>query len=120
MLAISNGTGLDILRYAVGVIFLYHGLKTFMKPGAGLGWGMSKGVYLAMGIAELFSSVGLLLNIQIFLGSILLSLIAVYFIFSKVFRMRIPFSSSHATGWEFDFILLAASLTLVLANMPRT
>ncbi|HYU64903.1 MAG TPA: hypothetical protein VEK36_01370 [Candidatus Paceibacterota bacterium] len=119
MIPIGNDTGLDILRYVVALIFLYHGLRAIMKPGGASTWKMSTGIYMVMGVVEILSSAGLFINRQVFLAATLLSLVSVSFIYTKVFKIRVGFSSSHGSGWQFDLLLLAANFALLFANLPR-
>lgn len=108
MFSIYSGWGVWFLQFAVGVIFIYHGwpkLKTIgnFKKFFSIGGGLHGLVEVVGGVALIFGwhirSVGLVFAV-IMLG-------AIYF---KKFKWRIPFSSQSSTGWEFDLILLAASL----------
>jgi uncharacterized membrane protein YphA (DoxX/SURF4 family) len=37
-------------------------------------------------------------------------------IYSKIYKWNVPFKADDKTGWEFDLMILAASLMLVLAG----
>ncbi|MBI2674233.1 MAG: DoxX family protein [Candidatus Yanofskybacteria bacterium] len=105
--------GLFILRLVVAVIFLYHGLPKLMKAKMmGQMMGMSGGMVFILGIVEALSGIGLLLGIYMQLASLLLSIVMVGAIYFKTAKWKTGFAAMDKTGWEFDFILLAATLAI--------
>ncbi|MBI2063286.1 MAG: DoxX family protein [Candidatus Yanofskybacteria bacterium] len=110
---LNANLGLLILRLAVAIIFLYHGLPKLMKAGMmGQMMGMSGGEVFMLGMIEALSGIGLLLGIYIQLASILLSIVMVGAIYFKMTKWKTRFSAMDKTGWEFDFILLASNLAI--------
>jgi uncharacterized membrane protein YphA (DoxX/SURF4 family) len=100
-----NNWGVWILQYAVGIIFIVHGWpKIKSKTGLLKIGGPFHGLVEVVGAFALFFSyhtraVGLVFAV-IMLG-------AIWF---KKFKWNLPFYSHAASGWEFDFILLAVNL----------
>lgn len=109
--------GLLMLRIVVAIIFIYHALPKIRSSRlVARGMDMSQGFVFVLGWVELLSSIGLILGIYIQLASLLLSIVMTGAIYSKMIRWRMPFSSREGTGWEFDFILLAANIMILLSG----
>lgn len=109
--------GLFILRLVVAIIFLYHGLPKLMKAGMmGQMMGVSGGKVFMLGAVEVFSSAGLILGIYVRLAAILLSVVMVGAIGMKIMKWKVPFAAMDKTGWEFDLILLAANVAILLSG----
>lgn len=109
-----SDSGLLILRLAVAAIFIYHAwpkLKNSKMMAQGMG--KSAGFVLTLGLVEFFSGTALVLGVYTNIASALLALVMVGAIYFKISKWKIPFSANDKTGWEFDFILLAANLTLL-------
>ena len=106
---------LFILRLAVAIIFIYHGLPkiTKAKKMSG-GMGFSPTTVLIIGLVECLSSLGLVFGIFIKLSALLLALVMIGATYMKIIKWHIPFSARDKMGWEFDFILLAASIVIFL------
>ncbi len=121
--------GLLILRLAMGIIFLVHGWPKInpnspMKGPAGFsGFLKQMGVPLPMffgWVVALLETVGAVLLI-LGLGTRILAvgfaidmLVATFVVKRRI--MKVGFSAQQATGWEFDFALLAGSLALLLTG----
>lgn len=106
-----------ILRLVVSVIFIYHGLLKFSNTaGIAQAVGMSSGLVSVLGFIELLAGLFLILGILVQYASVVLALIMVGAIYFKIFVWQVPFVAAQATGWEFDLILLAANLALVLTK----
>ena len=102
---------LFFLRLAVAIIFIYHSLPKLTKTqivASAMGWNRSK--VLALGLAEFVASLGILGGIAVRL----LSLVMIGAIYFKFYKWKMPFAAQNATGWEFDLILLASSLTIYI------
>lgn len=105
-----SGWGIYALQFALGVIFIVHGLPKLgnnkVSP-FGIG-GLLHGAVEALGglamIANFYSQFAALAFIVIMLG-------AIYF---KQFKWKTTFTAKNSTGWEFDFLILAASLVILL------
>ena len=96
--------GMWLLQLAVGVIFIVHGWPKLKNKSIFSIGGKFHGLIEVIGGLALFAGwyvreVGLVF-VVIMLGAI----------YMKKYKWHTPFSSHNTTGWEFDFILLAASL----------
>lgn len=98
--------GMFLLRLAVAVIFIYHGVSKFKMRNWMLGVGIVESIAALMVLSGLWLQLGALVLAVIMLG-------AIYF---KVSKWKIPFSIQTNTGWEFDFILLFASIAILLTG----
>ena len=110
-----NDIGLLILRLTVAVIFIYHALPK-LKNAKGMAqmMGMPAGMILMLGGIEFLSSVGLVLGIYTQLAAALLAIVMIGAIYFKTVKWHMPFAAMDKTGWEFDLILLAASIAILL------
>ena len=110
-----NDIGLLILRLAVAIIFTYHALPK-LKNAKGMAqmMGMPAGMILMLGVIEFLSSVGLVLGIYTQLAAALLAIVMIGAIYFKTVKWHMPFAAMDKTGWEFDLILLAASIAILL------
>ncbi|MBI3360002.1 MAG: DoxX family protein [Chloroflexi bacterium] len=118
--------GLLILRVAVGVIFIYHGYPKMPFPGSPMGGPKGFGGFLGqMGIplpglmawvvalVEFIGGFLLIVGFATRLIALLLAILMVVAIWkAKIGTMKVGFVAQQATGWEFDFALLGASLAL--------
>ncbi len=112
-----NDIGILILRLAVAAVFIYHAIPKLKNPSgmaAGMGW--PKAAIVVLGLVELFSSLGLIFGIYMQLSALLLSFVMIGAIFTKKTKWHTPFSSQQTMGWEFDFILLAANIFILLGG----
>lgn len=110
---LNANLGLLILRLAVAIIFLYHGLPKLMKAGMmGQMMGTSGGMVFMLGVVESIASLGLILGVYMQVAAILLAIVMVGAIGMKAMKWKVPFAAMDKTGWEFDLILLAANLAI--------
>ncbi|MBI2670180.1 MAG: DoxX family protein [Candidatus Yanofskybacteria bacterium] len=110
---LNANLGLFILRLAVAIIFLYHGLPKLMKAKMmGQMMGVSGAAVFFLGIVESLSSLGLILGIYMQAAAVLLAIVMVGAIGMKMMKWKIPFAAMDKTGWEFDLILLAANAAI--------
>lgn len=112
-----NNIGLFILRLAVAIIFIYHAwpkLKNAKVMAQMMG--LPAGAVLALGLVELVASIGLIIGFYIQLSALLLAIVMVGAIKMKKMKWRVPFAAMDKTGWEFDLILLAASIAILLGG----
>ncbi len=112
-----NEVGLTLLRLAVGIIFLTHGL---MKLGM---WKMTAspqmpGSMLAimrtLSIVEPVGGVALMLGVFTQIVSMIFVVVMLGAIYFKISKWGKKFTGDG--GWELDFILLAANLALILGG----
>lgn len=109
--------GLLLLRLAIAAIFIYHALPKLKNSKAmAQGIGMSSGMVMGLGVVEFVSSLGLIFGIYTQLAALLLAFVMVGAIYFKTQKWHVPFFAMDKTGWEFDFILLAANIAVLLAG----
>lgn len=105
-----------ILRLVVAVIFVYHAAPKLKNAGAmAQGMGMPTGAVFALGFVEFLSSLGMILGIYIQIAALLLTIVMIGAIGMKTMKWGVPFAAMDKIGWEFDLILLAANI-LILVN----
>lgn len=111
--------GLYILRLTVGIIFVYHAVPK-LKNAKGMAsmMGMAKATPMVMmlGSAELLSGIGLVLGIYTQLAALFLGIVMIGAIVMKTTKWNAPFSAMDKTGWEFDLVLLAANVAILLTG----
>ena len=78
----------------------------------GLGWSM--GQVVGLGILEFMSALSILGNVGARFGAAILMMVMVEAMYYKIVKWHVPFMAQSATGWEFDFLLFCASLTIYL------
>ena len=101
-----NDFGLLVLRLIVAAIFIYHAIpKLKNKMGSN---------FLLLGIAESVLAAALVLGFYTQLAALLLAIVMIGAIYMKITKWHVPFSAMNKTGWEFDLILLATNITLIL------
>lgn len=113
----SPDLGLFVLRIAVAAVFIYHGLpklKKFKMMAQGMGFPAS--FVLLLGLTETVSSLGLIFGYGVRLAAALLAIVMIGAIYFKTQKWHIPFAAQDKTGWEFDLILLAANVAIVLTD----
>jgi putative oxidoreductase len=125
-LAQQSEWGLLALRIAVGIIFIVHGwpkLATTRSLAAGMGGGRATpaliGMIFTQGLVEVGGGIFLILGLLTQLVAIGFMLIMVGAILLKTTRLKTGFMAMQTTGWEFDFVLLAANLLLFFTGPGR-
>ncbi len=109
--------GLLILRLAVAVVFIYHAIPKLKNPqgmAAGLGWKSWQVRFL--GLVECVSALTLIVGRFTQIGAILLALVMIGAMYHKMFKWHTGFSAQDKTGWEFDFVLFAANILILLSG----
>lgn len=109
--------GLLVLRVALAAIFIYHALPKLKNSKAmAQGIGMAPGMVTGLGAVELVASLGLIFGIYVQLAALLLGIVMIGAIYFKTQKWHVPFLAMDKTGWEFDFILLAAIIAVLLTG----
>lgn len=109
--------GLFLLRLVIGLIFIYHALPKLKNPkGMAAMIGMPAGMIFMLGLIESLSALGIILGVLIQLAALLLAIVMVGAIFMKIRKWGVPFAAMDKTGWEFDLIILAASLAILFTG----
>jgi len=112
-----NDIGLLLLRIAVAIIFLYHSLPKLSKPKAmSVMVGMPAGMIFMLGMIEAVASLGLVFGVYTQLSALILAIVMVGAIGMKMMKWGVPFAAMDKTGWEFDLILLFASIAILLGG----
>ena len=105
------------LRLVIAAIFIYHSLPKL--KGAKMmsqAMGMPAGMIFMLGVVEFLSSLGMILGVYIQVAAFLLAMVMVGAIYFKMAKWHIPFGAMDKTGWEFDLILLAANIILLVSG----
>lgn len=106
---------LFFLRLAVGAIFIYHAVPKLKDPkqmSAGIGWAPMQ--VLGLGILEFMSALAIIGGVGTRFGSLVLMAVMVGAMYYKINKWHIPFMAHNGTGWEFDMLLFASSMTIYL------
>lgn len=112
-----NNVGVLVLRFAVAIIFIYHALpKLQNSKGMARMVGMASGMVFMLGLVELIASIGITVGFYTQLAALLLAIIMVGAIGMKTMKWHVSFAATDKTGWEFDFILFAASVVILLGG----
>jgi putative oxidoreductase len=112
-----SDVGLLALRWAIGAIFLVHGLRKramwSMKPSQQMPAGLLN-ILRLLSIAEPLGGLALVLGFLTQLAALGLAIVMVGAIDLKARKMKLAFSpqDTSKSGWEIDFILLAGSVAL--------
>lgn len=112
-----NDFGLLILRLSVAAVFIYHSTPK-LKNAKGMAqmMGVSAGMIFILGAVEFLSSIGLVLGIYTQLAALLLAIVMIGALYFKIAKWYVTFSATDKTGWEFDLILLAANVAILLSG----
>ena len=106
------------MRVAVGVIFIVHGFGKFGNPGFG-GWISSMGIpaemQIPIALAEFVPGILLLLGILTRISASLISIVML----GAIFLVKGASSLTGEHGYEWDLILLASCLVVIVAGPGR-
>ena len=111
--------GVLLLRLAIAVIFLVHGFPKITgakQMTAAMGKPQMAGFFTFLGIAEVLGAIGMTLGLLTQPAALGLAIVMISAIGLKTGTMKAPFTSHQGPSWEFDFILLAANISLILTG----
>lgn len=110
-----NDTALFILRLAMAAIFIFHAMPK-LKDSSGMGKmvGMPGGMVLMLGIVEFLSGLAMALGVYVQIAALLLAIVMIGATGMKIMKWHVPFAAMDKTGWEFDLILFAVALFLLV------
>ncbi len=112
-----NDVGLFLLRAAVAIVFFVHSWPKLSKSKImASGMGVSSAIVLLLGAIEFVSALGLVLGIYTQLAALLLALVMIGAIKMKYMKWSVAFNAMDKTGWEFDFVLLFACVSILLGG----
>jgi putative oxidoreductase len=114
-LARFTDVALLLLRIMIGIVFLTSGWKHLTDPEKrSKDIGMSKGVTIFLGAAELAGSLGMIFGVLAQLAAAGLILIMLVAIQKKVFVWRTGFwGESGTNGWSYDTMLIVMNLVVL-------
>ena len=106
------------MRVAVGVIFIVHGFSKFGNPGFG-DWISSLGIpaemQIPIALAEFIPGIFLIIGVLTRISASLISIVML----GAIFLVKGASSLTGDYGYEFDLILLAACLVVIVAGPGR-
>ena len=103
------------LRLGLGILFLAHGPQKLMKSGAmAQGMGLTPAAVLGIGLLETLGALSVLLGVWTQIGAIFLGIVMLGAIYFKTQKWSKKFTGD--SGWELDFIILAAALAVLFAG----
>jgi putative oxidoreductase len=109
--------GLLALRIAVGAIFLVHGTQKWamwkMQPSGEMPSGMLT-MMKFLSVVEPLGGLAVLIGFLTQLAALGLGVIMIGAIAMKKRMMKVPFTAMDKMGWEFDFMILAATIALFI------
>lgn len=112
-----NDVGLLLLRITIAIIFIYHGLPKLSKAKAmSAMMGMPAPMIFMLGMVEILASLGIAFGVFTQVSALLLAIVMVGAIGTKIMKWGVPFAAMDKTGWEFDLILLFASIAILLGG----
>ncbi len=95
--------GLLVLRIALGIVFLMHGIPKLKM----------KGSWLLLGIAETSGGLAIVFGFLTQLAALGLAIVMLGAIYMKISKWKVPFTAKDKLGWEYDWALLGIALALV-------
>ncbi len=113
---------LFILRAAIALIFLVHGLwkiQNGKQAAEGSGMPGSGWFFTFLGWLEFLGALALLAGIITQPTAAVLGLVMIGAIYFKIWKWQMPFTAHDKTGWEFDLIILAACIMVVIAGAGK-
>lgn len=96
-----------VLRLAIGVIFLVHGLGKLKNINSFLGF---------IGVCETLGAIALIAGFLTQWAALGLAIIMVGAAYKKAFEWHVPFFTLEKMGWEYDFMIFAACVALLFTG----
>lgn len=110
-----TGWGTYALTTVLAAIFLVHGYAKVQNPNMMASfWFGSRTLAFLHGAGEMAAGLGVGLHFGMRYGSIFMILIMLGALYQHLFKWKTPFWSHTGTGWEFDLLVLAGALTVLL------
>lgn len=107
--------GLLLLRVGLFAIFFTHSLPKIRKAAEmAEGLGTSKLIVLILGLAEMVTSILMLIGFSTSIAALIIAVVMLGAIFMKIFKWKTGFKESNKVGWEFDFVLLLIATAIFL------
>ncbi len=109
--------GVALLRIALGIVFLKHGMMKFglwnMRPSDQMPAQMLN-IMRILSIVEPIAGFAIVFGVFTQFAAIALAVVMIGAMYFKIFKWKKPFAGDG--GWEFDFILLAVTLALIFSG----
>ncbi len=105
--------GLLALRVVLGIIFMYHGYPKIKNPEMMIQVFGNKKFPMILGLFEFVSGLLVLLGLYTQFAVIVFIIVMLGALYYKIEKWKISFFAQNATGWEFDLLILAASVALL-------
>jgi|SRR5438477_858977 len=119
-LARFTDLGLLLLRLMIGIVFLSSGWSHVKDPAKrGQSIGMSKGLTLFLGLAELAGSLGIIFGVLQQLAAIGLIFLMLGAIYKKIFVWHTGFWGEKASGWHYDLMFAIMCLVVLFTDGGR-
>ncbi len=112
--------GILLLRLMVGIVFISSGwghLKDPAKRSESLG--LSKGLTILIGMAEVAGSLGIMFGVLTQLAAIGLILIMLGAIQKKMFVWHTGFWGEKSSGWHYDLMFVVMNLVILFTDGGR-
>ena len=103
-----RNVSLLLLRIALAGPFLFHGYAKWTN------FATMPGIMKILAVAEPLGAVALILGFLTRWASLGLAIIMLGAIWTKMSVMGVGYAEMGKTGWEFDFILFAASIAILV------
>lgn len=109
------------LRLALGAIFIVHGYPKLFKDFKGttslvksLGFKPATFWAFMLAVTEFFGGILLVVGLASRVASAFLLVSMLVATWAKIVVWKVPFSKGHETGWEYDAIILAGLVAVLL------
>ena len=109
-----SGWGTVVLYVVVGAIFVVHGITKMRKPAAiaKAAWGGNTMAGFLHGLVEVLAGLGVMLGMFGPWAALAMVVIMAGALYFKIVKWHLSFTGNN--GWEFDLLLLAGALTILL------
>lgn len=109
------GWGTRVLELSLAAVFLVHGWAKVKRPAAAAAvWGGNKMLGALHGWVEIAAAIAVATQFGTFFGSLVMIVVMLGAMYYKIFKWKMPFKADTTTGWEFDLVIFAGALTLLL------
>jgi len=114
-----SDVGLLILRLAIGIIFIKHGMYKWQM------WGMQPSdqlpasmltLFKVLSVAEPLGGLSMIAGLLTPLTAVCMSVLMLGVINMKINVMHVGFIAGQTTGWELDFLVLCSALCILFTG----
>ncbi len=111
--------GLLALRLVLGIIFLVHGFPKFKNAGGmaqGFGIPTMSFLFTFLAFVEVVAGALAIVGLYVQFAAFVFLIIMIGAMWFKLTKWHVPFIATNNTGWEFDLLIFASSLVLLLSG----